>query len=84
MRATQVRVLLFAGARDSFGAEEVLARIPLEGTTSDLLRHLEDAYPGSIPFLRTCRLAVNRDFAGPDQEIPEGAEVALIPPVSGG
>jgi len=80
----QVRVLLFAGARDAFGTDEVLARIPLDGTTADLIRHLEDAYPKTVEFLRTCRVAVNQEFATPDHVIPEGAEVALIPPVSGG
>ncbi len=84
MRAMQVRVLLFAGARDAFGANEVPARIPLDGTAADLIRHLEDACPGAIEFLRTCRVAVNREFATPDGVIPEDAEVALIPPVSGG
>ncbi len=77
MRAMQVKVLLFAGARDAFGCSEVLTRIPLEGTPADLIRHLEDAYPAAAPFLKTCRVAVDQDFA-------EGAEVALIPPVSGG
>ena len=84
MRARQVKVLLFAGARDAFGSTEVLTRIPLEGTAADLVRHLEDAYPTTVAFLKTCRVAVNQEFAAPDQIIPDGAEVALIPPVSGG
>jgi molybdopterin converting factor subunit 1 len=84
MRARQVNVLLFAGARDAFGSSEVLTRIPLEGTAADVVRHLEDAFPGAIPFLKTCRVAVNQEFADLSEVIPEGAEVALIPPVSGG
>lgn len=31
-----------------------------------------------------CRLAVNRDFAGRDQDLHPGDDLALIPPVSGG
>jgi len=84
MRMKQVRVRMFAGARDAVGAEEVLARIPLAGTVTDLLRHLEDAYPLAAPILLVCRVAVDREFAGVDDVIPERAEVALIPPVSGG
>lgn len=80
----RVRVLLFAGARDAFGSSEVVAAIPLDGTVADLIRHLEDAFPNAVEFLRSCRLAVNQEFAAPDNIIPEGAEVALIPPVSGG
>lgn len=84
MRMKKVRVRLFAAARDALGAEEVLAQIPLEGTVADLVRHLEDAYPGGIDLIRSCRVAVDREFAGDDTAIPDRAEVALIPPVSGG
>ena len=80
---TKVRVRLFAGARDALGREEVLAQIPLGGTVADLRRHLADAYPGA-GILRSCRVAVDRDFAAEDDVIPDRAEVALIPPVSGG
>ena len=80
----KVRVRLFAGARDAFGRDEVLTQIPLEGTVSDLRRHLEDAYPAAAAMLHRCRVAVAADFAGEDEVIPERAEVALIPPVSGG
>ena len=84
MRMKKVRVKLFAGVRDALAAEEVLAQIPLDGTAADLFRHLEDAYPAHAGLLLSCRLAVEREFVGRDAVIPERAEVALIPPVSGG
>ena len=79
----KVRVRLFAGVRDAMRSDEVLAQIPLEGTVADLRRHLADAYPG-VDLLDACRVAVDREFAAEDAVIPERAEVALIPPVSGG
>ncbi len=84
MRMKKVRVRLFAGVRDALGKDEVLAQIPLEGTVADLVRHLEDAYPAGAGLLRSCRVAVDREFAAAEATIPERAEVALIPPVSGG
>ena len=80
----KVVVRLFAGARDALGGDEVLAQISLEGTVADLRRHLEDAYPAASGLLRASRVAVDREFAAEDDVIPERAEVALIPPVSGG
>ncbi len=79
----KVRVRLFAGVRGAIGREEVMAQISLEGTVADLRRHLADAYPG-IGLLDACRFAVDREFATEDSVIPGRAEVALIPPVSGG
>ncbi len=84
MSTRKVEVRLFAAARDAVGRERVPARVPLDGTVADLLRHLEDAHPAAAPVLRTCRVAVDLEFAAPGDEIPEGAEVALVPPVSGG
>jgi len=34
--------------------------------------------------LPSCRIAVDCEYVGPDASVPLGAEVALIPPVSGG
>lgn len=84
MRTKELRVRLFAAAREAFGREEVVVRIPLEGTVADLLRHLEGACPAGRPLLRASRVAVDLEFAGPEAVIPARAEVALIPPVSGG
>jgi molybdopterin converting factor small subunit len=80
----KVVVRLYAGARDALGKEEVLAQIALEGTVADLRRHLEDAYPSASGLLEASRVAVDREFAAEDDVIPERAEVAIIPPVSGG
>jgi molybdopterin converting factor small subunit len=55
-------------------------------TVADVRRALGDAYPELGPFLPSCRFAVNQEFADDEAgtAVAEGAEVALIPPVSGG
>ncbi|RLE36638.1 hypothetical protein DRJ12_04295, partial [Candidatus Acetothermia bacterium] len=37
-----------------------------------------------LPHLTSVKVAVNRGFAGPDQELHPRDEVALLPPVGGG
>ena len=41
-------------------------------------------FPELQPLLPSCRFAVDREYVGPGTRVPPGAEVALIPPVSGG
>jgi molybdopterin synthase catalytic subunit len=78
-----VTVLFFAIARESAGTGEV--SLPEAPASVSALRALLAArYPGLARVLPRCRLAVNQEFASDGDAIPEGAEVAVIPPVSGG
>lgn len=78
-----VTVLYFAGARDAAGrAREVLdAAPPTVGALRDVL---SARHPALARILPRCRIAVDQEFAGDDGAIPDGAEVALVPPVAGG
>jgi len=72
-----VTVRLFAGLRERAG----WARRELEGLerVADVWPALElGEEPGGLLY------AVNREYAEPGQELRDGDEVALIPPVSGG
>jgi len=76
-------VLYFAAARDAAGTDrEELPRSP--GTVRDLRRALEARHPALARLLPRCRVAVDEAFADDDTSIPDGAEAAVIPPVSGG
>ncbi len=78
-----VTVLLFAIAREAAGTGEV--ELPEPPATVAALRALLAArHPGLARVLARCRLAVNQEFAADGDPIPDGAEVAVIPPVSGG
>ena len=78
------RVLLFAGLRDAAGVDSLQIVAPPISKASDLMRALEDRYPELITWLRRSRLAVNQRFVTPDELVDNVAEIALIPPVSGG
>lgn len=41
-------------------------------------------HAGLGPLLPHLRVAVDQHFVGPEEAVPDGAEVALIPPVAGG
>lgn len=79
-----VKILFFASLVDAVGCDEVTLEVQ-EGTTiSSLLETLESAYPGLLAYRRCFRVAVNQEFSQHHEVVPEAAEIALIPPVSGG
>jgi molybdopterin converting factor subunit 1 len=80
-----VTVLYFAAARDAAGvAREVVAPGAAPWTVGALRARLAEAHPALARVLPRCRVAVDQEFAGDDAEIPDGAEVAIVPPVAGG
>jgi len=80
----QVRVLLFAGLRERVGREEVEVEVEQPPTVGGLLAALRRAFPELSADLGHARVAVDQAFADADAPIPAHAEVAVIPPVSGG
>lgn len=78
-----ITVLYFAAARERTGrsSEQIDGAAP---TVRALLELLAGRHPELAPLLPHLRVAVNHAFTEGDACIPEGAEVALIPPVSGG
>jgi molybdopterin converting factor subunit 1 len=80
----KVTVHLFARARDLAGANRVTVELPDAATVADLRRALGSQYPPLAKILDRSALAVNNEFAEDSLTIPVQAEVALLPPVSGG
>jgi molybdopterin converting factor subunit 1 len=81
---TPIRVRLFARARDLVGADYVDVPLAEGATVAELRVRLAAAYPALRALLRRAAVAVNEDFAGDSARIPPEADVALLPPVSGG
>ena len=80
----RVKLLFFATLRDRAGTRTAEIDVP-QGTT---VRSLRDAvaaqYPGLRQSVEHVLVAINREYAQDDAVVPDGAEVALFPPVSGG
>jgi molybdopterin synthase sulfur carrier subunit len=77
-------VRLFARARDLAGAAAVTVDLPAGATVGDLRRRLAAAHPALAGLLERSALAVNDEFADDALTLPARAELALLPPVSGG
>jgi sulfur-carrier protein len=82
----KLRMLYFARLRERFG----LAEEALEfggGTAADLLVQLQargGAWAEELAAGRAYRVAVNQDVVMLDAVLPDDAEVAIFPPVTGG
>jgi molybdopterin converting factor subunit 1 len=79
-----VRVQLFAVARQKCGASAVEVSVPEVATVGDLRAALAAQCPELAAIIPASRLAVDSQYAVDSLLIPPSAEVALIPPVSGG
>ncbi len=80
----KVSVRFFAAARDRAGCSSHQLELGPSATVQQALDALVARFPllqGLIPHVR---VAVNQEFALLDSVLPQGAELALIPPVAGG
>ena len=74
-----VQVRLFAMLRERAGRDVLELELPDGARVSDALAAVDDL-AGGLSLV----LAVNREYAPPEQRLAPGDELALIPPVSGG
>ncbi len=79
-----VRVRFFARAKDLAGADTVIVKVPTGVTIGDLRYRLAKEFPALAGILERSALAVNDEFADDTMTVPGNAEIAVLPPVSGG
>lgn len=79
-----VRVLLFAAARARAGADRVELELPAGATVAQARAALQARWPALAGLLARSAVAVNEEVAEDQDVIPDAAELALLPPVSGG
>ncbi len=81
-----IRVLYFGRLKDTAGCSE--EQLPWQGgTTGTLLAQLRarsDSWAAALAEGQVFRLVVNQQIVRGDAEIPPGAEVGILPPVTGG
>lgn len=80
----KVTVLYFAAARDAAGVAREALDLSGPATVGDLRRALAGRHPPLAAVLARCRIAVDEEMADDADAVPEGAELAVIPPVAGG
>ena len=82
----KLRVLYFARLRERFGVAE--ESLDFAGTTAaELVAQLQargGVWAEELAAGRAFRVAVNQDIVALDAALPDQAEVAIFPPVTGG
>ncbi|MGO9599893.1 MAG: MoaD/ThiS family protein [Isosphaeraceae bacterium] len=79
-----VSVQLFAVARQCVGRSEIALDLPLPASVADFRVALAAQYPELARLASIMMIAVDTEYATDTSLIQPGAQVALIPPVSGG
>lgn len=79
-----VKIYLFATLRDYAGVKTLDMEIPAGMTIAGLKVQLVKSFPKLAPLKETMVAAINREYAADAQIVPQEAEIAFFPPVSGG
>jgi molybdopterin converting factor subunit 1 len=80
----RINVKLFAAARELAGGESIEIELPTEATVARLRQELMERLPGARDLLARSMFAIDCEYAAEDKGIEPSAEIACIPPVSGG
>jgi molybdopterin converting factor small subunit len=80
----EVRVLMFARARELADCEFMTIQLGDDAQVADLRELVAANAPALRTLLPRCAVSVNGQYAEESLAIPSGAEIAILPPVSGG
>lgn len=79
-----LNVLFFAQARERAGCSSTALDVPAGSRVRDALDALVARHPGLAPLRGHVALSLNGVLARGDEALVDGAELAVLPPVSGG
>ncbi|MDB5261131.1 MAG: molybdopterin synthase sulfur carrier subunit [Adhaeribacter sp.] len=79
----QVKITLFGITKEIIGASKLNYQLSETADVNQLLTNLKTDYP-ALQKLTSLMIAVNDDYATPEQALSAHDEIALIPPVCGG
>jgi molybdopterin converting factor subunit 1 len=80
----KVNILFFATLKDKAGVTKTDLALPDNLTVAGLKQLLFERFPNLPQSGSAMLVAVNKEYAFDQEKIPQGAEIALFPPVSGG
>jgi molybdopterin synthase catalytic subunit len=75
---------MFGPARECAGGDSVAVAVALPAPVSEVVAALAATSDALAELLPCCAIAVGDELVARDFLIPVGAEVAVLPPVSGG
>lgn len=80
----QVKTLFFATLRDRVGVKSIEMEIPNQTMVADFKTILAENYPALAGLMSHTLVSINHEYVFDETIIPNNAEIALFPPVSGG
>lgn len=80
----QITVLFFAHFKERAGTNRAQLTIEDNTTVADVKQALVKQYPRLAELMDRSVISVNQDFSFDADPVPDGAEVGIFPPVSGG
>jgi molybdopterin converting factor subunit 1 len=79
-----VKLLFFATLRDRAGMKSMELDVPLDLTIQGLKEKISSEHPNLKDSMKSVLITINREYAFDEALIPQDAELAMFPPVSGG
>ena len=76
--------MFFALYRERAGRGKMSLELPEGARVSNVIEAVRNMYPHLAPASVNIVVALNTEFADPDDQVSHGDQIALIPPVSGG
>jgi len=80
----KIKILFFATLKERSGVPSTVLDVMPGTSVLQLKEQLAYRFPELDASMSTVLVSINREFAFDEDEIPEDAEIALFPPVSGG
>jgi molybdopterin converting factor subunit 1 len=82
--SNKAKVLFFATLREKAGTNEISIEFQEGSRISEIKNLILKRFPGLNQYVETMIVALNHEFAFDDDLVPNDAEIAMFPPVSGG
>jgi MoaD family protein len=80
----KIHLKLFATFREIVGQKDLIKEVAVGSTVEDVVTALLSAHPKLESFKDSMIYSVNKEYADPTQELRDGDEVGILPPVTGG
>jgi molybdopterin converting factor subunit 1 len=84
MSVIKVKVLFFASLKQRAGTGRVEVDLPQGSSVADLKARVYELYPALRESMSSTIVALNQVYVFDPDPVPDGAEAAFFPPVSGG
>jgi molybdopterin converting factor subunit 1 len=84
MNINHVKLLFFATLRERAGTKFLEMDVPNDLTILELKEKISTEHPNLKESMKSVLITINREYAFDEAVIPQDAEIAMFPPVSGG